>query len=89
MEIGEKIKSLRLSRKLSLKHISEKTGFTKSVISQIERGISNPSINSLRKIAQCLNAPVAYFFDEESAMFNYTSDIDPPLIARKKELSDK
>ena len=31
---------------------------------------------------------IKHFFDEETAMFNYTSDIDPPLIARKKELSD-
>ncbi len=31
---------------------------------------------------------IKHFFDEESAMFNYTNDIDPPLIARKKELSD-
>ena len=31
---------------------------------------------------------IEHFFDEKTAMFNYTSDIDPPLIARKKELSD-
>lgn len=31
---------------------------------------------------------IKHFFDEKTAMFNYTSDIDPPLIARKKELSD-
>ncbi len=31
---------------------------------------------------------IDHFFDEKTAMFNYTSDIDPPLIARKKELSD-
>jgi len=30
---------------------------------------------------------IAHFFDSESGMFNYTSDIDPP-IARKKELGD-
>ncbi len=30
----------------------------------------------------------AHFFDPSSGMFNYTSDIDPPLVARKKELSD-
>ena len=31
---------------------------------------------------------MAHFFDEADAMFNYTSDIDPPLIARRKELAD-
>jgi uncharacterized protein YyaL (SSP411 family) len=29
-----------------------------------------------------------HFYDDESGVFNYTSDIDPPLIARKKEISD-
>ena len=31
---------------------------------------------------------IAHFFKAESAMFNYTSDLDPPLVARKMELSD-
>ena len=29
-----------------------------------------------------------HFYDRDSGMFYYTSDIDPPLIARKMELSD-
>ena len=29
-----------------------------------------------------------HFFDKEASMFYYTSDIDPPLITRKKEVSD-
>ena len=31
---------------------------------------------------------IAHFYDKEAQAFNYTSDIDPPLIARKKELGD-
>lgn len=31
---------------------------------------------------------LAHFSDEETGMFNYTSDLDPPLVARKMELSD-
>lgn len=31
---------------------------------------------------------VDHFYDEEAKLFNYTSDIDPPLIARKKEIGD-
>lgn len=30
----------------------------------------------------------AHFFDNETKMYNYTSDIDPALVARKSELSD-
>ena len=29
-----------------------------------------------------------HFFDKEANLFNYTSDLDPPLVARKKEIGD-
>jgi len=31
---------------------------------------------------------IAHFLNKENSMFNYTSDLDPPLVARKAELSD-
>jgi uncharacterized protein len=31
---------------------------------------------------------IEHFYDKKSGVFNYTSDIDPPLIVRKKEISD-
>ncbi len=34
------------------------------------------------------NYAIQHFFDTQSGMFHYTSDIDPPLIARKMELAD-
>jgi len=35
-----------------------------------------------------LNYALAHFYDKESGMFYYTSDLDPALIARKMEVSD-
>lgn len=64
IEVGKKIKELRNDKGLSLKDVAESTGVTKSMLSQIERGISSPSINTLKKIADCLGMPVAYFFSE-------------------------
>ena len=34
------------------------------------------------------NYALAHFSDDNNVFFNYTSDLDPPLIARKKELTD-
>ncbi len=31
---------------------------------------------------------IAHFFKSSNQMFNYTSDLDPPLVARKSELTD-
>ncbi len=42
----------------------------------------------LKKAEGLANYSLLHFFDSTSGMFNYTSDIDPPLITRKKEISD-
>ena len=42
----------------------------------------------LNKAEALANYSLLHFFDSESGMFNYTSNLDPPLIARKKEISD-
>ncbi len=35
-----------------------------------------------------LDYTLAHFYDSETGLFNYTSDLDPPLIAQKQETSD-
>ncbi len=42
----------------------------------------------LQTSGKLLDYAIAHFFNEETRMFNYTSDIDPPLVARKSEFSD-
>ena len=42
----------------------------------------------LHKAKDLVAYATTHFFDEKSGMYNYTSDLDPPLIARKMETSD-
>lgn len=44
--------------------------------------------NWLDEAKQLANYSIEHFYDEKSGMFWFTSDIDPPLIARKQELMD-
>jgi len=60
--IGQKIRKRRGDFSLSLRDLSEKTGLTASYLSQIERGLIAPSLNSMRKISEALNAPLLFFF---------------------------
>ncbi|HEY5562880.1 MAG TPA: helix-turn-helix domain-containing protein [Clostridiaceae bacterium] len=64
MELGKKIRKLRLSQKTSIEQLSEKTGLSKGSISQIERNITGLTVTSLWKIAKALNVTMNYFFDE-------------------------
>jgi len=64
--LGERIRCKRTEIGMSLKELAEKTGFTSGFISQIERDIADPSIASLRKIANALDVAVFYFLMDET-----------------------
>lgn len=64
MELGDKIRSLRHKQKISIEQLSEMSGLSKGLISQIERDITGPSVASLWKISKALNVTMNYFFDE-------------------------
>jgi transcriptional regulator with XRE-family HTH domain len=59
--LGDRIRSKRLEKGLSLREVAEKAGLTASFLSQVERDIAEPSITSLRRIAQALGVPIFYF----------------------------
>ncbi len=59
--IGQKLKIRRAELKLSLRALADQTGLSAVFLSQIERGVSNPSLNSLQKIATSLRVPLHYF----------------------------
>ncbi len=60
--VGKKIKDLRTSNSMTLKDLSEKTGFSIGFLSQLERGLTTIAIDSLEKIAEVLSVDVTYFF---------------------------
>lgn len=65
INIGEKISEYRNKKNLSIKDLSEIVGVTSSLLSQIERGLSNPSINTLKMISKGLDIPLYNFFKSD------------------------
>lgn len=65
--IGERIKSLRNERNMTLVELSQKTNLSPSYLSQLERDKTTPSISSLVEIANALGVNVRYFFEEEKS----------------------
>lgn len=64
--LGEKIRKKRIEKNMSLKELAEKIDLTASFLSQVERELAEPSITSLRKIAEALDVPIFYFLlDDE------------------------
>jgi len=75
--LGKKIRQLRLDRGLTIQEVSEKTGLSKGLISQIENEQVSPPISTLMKIANALKVELAYFFMKE--------DEDPKITVVRKD----
>jgi transcriptional regulator with XRE-family HTH domain len=65
--IASNLKRLRTERKLSLSKLAELSGVSKVMIGQIERGESNPTINTIWKIANGLKVSYTTLIDEPTS----------------------
>lgn len=68
LAIGRRLRVLRKLRKLPLQDIAADTGLSIGLISQIERGLSSPSVKHLMALGQCLGVSIAWFFDDTAAL---------------------
>ena len=57
------IEKIRKSREMSIKTLANKCDISASYLYQIERGDKNPSVDTLKQIAEALNAPVSDLID--------------------------
>ena len=63
--IGEKIKRLRIAKGINTKDLAKKANITAGMISQLERGSTQGSVETLRKIAKVLNTTLASLFENK------------------------
>ncbi len=76
MEIGRKIKRLRIQKGLTLEELASRSELTKGFLSQLERDLTSPSIATLNDIVEALGSSLAEFFKEEEK---------EQLVFRKKD----
>src|SRR5213082_2977265 len=74
--LGQGIRAERLRQGMTLAQLAELTGLSPSALSQIERGVTDPSIGSLRRIASALQVPFFQFLLERDS---------PDPVVRKNE----
>lgn len=65
MVIGDKLKELRESKKLSQGEIEKRTGLLRCYISRVENGHTVPSVNTLEKMARALEVPMYRLFTDD------------------------
>ena len=67
MVIGDRLKELRESKKLSQGDIEKRTGLLRCYISRVENGHTVPSVETLEKMARALEVPMYQLFHEGEA----------------------
>ena len=65
MDIGNRLKDLRVLKGLTQEELADRAELSKGFISQVERNLTSPSIATLMDILQCLGLTIGEFFNEE------------------------
>ncbi len=66
MNIGDKLRNLRLARRMTQAELADQLGLTKGYISQIENDLTSPSMQSLFSILEALGTNVQEFFSPQT-----------------------
>ena len=78
--VGEKIKSLRETKQISLSELAERTGLAEEQINRIESNVDIPSLAPLIKIARALGVRLGTFLDDQDEV--------GAVVCRKEELNN-
>jgi len=67
LHIGKKIRELRKKGGFVLQDLSDRTGLSKPLLSQIEKETVSPPIATLLKISKALNTNISFFFQDDGS----------------------
>ncbi|MBC8260163.1 MAG: helix-turn-helix transcriptional regulator [SAR324 cluster bacterium] len=81
-KVGQEIQRLRLKHKLTLEQLAGKSGVSKSILSQIERDLSNPTLATIWRITNALESPLEDLLagKDESTCFEKLSQNATPEV---------
>lgn len=65
LNLGKRLKALRLDKRMTLKQVAEKTDLSISFLSQVERSQCSITLTSLQKVAEALGVGPGYFFPSD------------------------
>jgi len=86
--MGNRISDFRRMRGMSLDDLSEASGLSKSTLSELERGITKPMLDSARRIASALDAYESELWPEDSTMPLTVRTTDTALAAAEARIAE-
>ncbi|MCR4661554.1 MAG: helix-turn-helix domain-containing protein [Clostridia bacterium] len=76
MEIGYKVKTLRLKNNLTQEELADRCDLTKGYISQLENDLTNPTLDTLNDILVVLGSSLGDFFEDKESENIVFTDAD-------------
>jgi transcriptional regulator with XRE-family HTH domain len=80
MQLGRKIRDLRLRRGLTVQKLAEASHLSKGFISQVENDRTSPSLATLRDLAAALQTSVAYLVVEDDPTLHVMRVAERPRV---------
>jgi transcriptional regulator with XRE-family HTH domain len=65
LELGERLRAIRLLRRLTLREVATAAGVSESFVSQLERGRSSASVATLQRLAAAVGIEISDLFAAE------------------------
>ncbi len=81
-QLGKTVQRLRKAYNLSLSELAEQSGVAKSIISQIERNETNPTLATIWRLSQALDVSIERVLgsSEDEPFIEKTTRVDTPVI---------
>src|SRR4051812_15380193 len=81
-QLGKTVQRLRKAYNLSLSELSEQSGVAKSIISQIERNETNPTLATIWRLAQALDVSIERVLQaaEDEPFLEKSARADTPIL---------
>lgn len=85
MKIGDKLRLLRKSRKMSQDELARRSGLSKSAVSILELNNRDPRVQTLSKLLKVFNVPLSQFFaqTETEKKVKFGSDATTTIFEKK------
>lgn len=87
MNIGDRLRSIRKNKKISIYQVSKETGISQNHISSVELGKRQPTIDTLARLAKPLGITLAELFNEDSTV-SVLTDKERILLENYRTLPD-
>lgn len=88
MEIEERLKQIRNSKKLSIYKVSQESGISQNHIKDLENGRRNPSLETIKRLAVSLGITLPELLNENSEV-SILSEKEKLLVEYYRRLPDQ